>query len=94
MKREEEKKQLKNLKERYKRQNEYLKDKYDRMSAVLPKGTKDRIKALTEGTGTTATTFITNAILEVLEREEKKAAGTPEDAAHDPEQIARPDSLK
>ncbi len=80
MKREEEKKQLKNLKERYRKQNEYLKDKYDRVSAVLPKGTKDRIQTICDRTGTKASSFITKAVLDAIEREEKTAAGTTEDS--------------
>ena len=91
MKREEEKKQLKNLKERYKKQNEYLKDKYDRVSAVLPKGTKERLQAVSDKTGIKASAFITKAVLDAIEREERTAAGTPEDAANDPEQIERPE---
>ena len=80
MKREEEKKQLKNLKERYKRQNEYLKDKYDRISAVLPKGTKERIQTICDRTGTKASSFITKAVLDALEREEQQqTAEQPED---------------
>lgn len=80
MKREEKKKKLKNLQERYKRQNEYLKDKYDRVSAVLPKGTKERLQAIANRTGIKSSAFITKAVLDAIEREEKTAAGTPEDS--------------
>lgn len=79
MKREDEKKQLKNLRERYKKQNEYLKDKYDRVSAVLPKGTKERLQAIANRTGIKTSAFITKAVLDAIEREEKTAAGTTED---------------
>ena len=80
MKREDEKKKLKNLQERYRKQNEYLKDKYDRISAVLPKGTKERLQAISDKTGIKASAFITKAVLDALEREEQAAAGTPEDS--------------
>ena len=36
----------KRILKQYKRQNEYIKGKYDRVSATLPKGTTERIKAL------------------------------------------------
>ena len=80
MKREEEKKKLKNLQERYKRQNEYLKDKYDRVSAVLPKGTKERLQAIANRTGIKSSAFITKAVLDAIEREEQQqTAEQPED---------------
>lgn len=43
---EKEKKKLERLNARYKKQNEAIGEKYDRVSATLPKGTNDRIKAL------------------------------------------------
>lgn len=58
----------KRLTERYRKQNEYLKGKYDRINAVLPKGTKDRIKAVAPGT---ISNFISTAILKALEDAEK-----------------------
>lgn len=64
------------LERRYKKQNEYLKGKYDRINAVLPKGTKERIKAVAPGT---ISAYLTEAILEKLDRDER--------AAQDPGQL-------
>ena len=58
----------KRLEKQYKRQNDYIKEKYDRISVTLPKGTKERIKA----TGNTVNGFITIAVLERLQLEEKE----------------------
>lgn len=62
------------LEHRYKKQNEYNKDKYDRVSAMLPKGLKERITA----TGAESINgFIVDAItckLEALEAPVKAEA--------------------
>lgn len=54
----------KTLEKQYKRQNEYIKQNYDRVSVTLPKGTKERIKE----TGESLNSFINNAIIERLEK--------------------------
>lgn len=58
-----EKQKLENYNARLKRQNEAIKDKYDRINAILPKGTKDRIKA----SGYSLNEFINMCVLERLE---------------------------
>lgn len=65
---EKEKQKLENLNERYKRQNEAIRKKYDRVSATLPKGTTDRIKAL----GLTVNKLINDLVLAELDRLEGK----------------------
>jgi len=73
---------LERLNKQYKRQNEHIKESYDRVSATLPKGTKERIKA----TGYSLNNFIAEAVKEKLEQME--APGT--DAADQPEQDSFP----
>ena len=70
---EKEKKKLENLNKRYKKQNEAIAKKYDRVSATLPKGTTDRIKAL----GFTVNGFINDLILAELERLEREISSEP-----------------
>lgn len=50
------------LQKQYARQNRYIEDKYDRVSVVLPKGTKEQIKAL----GFSVNKFIASAVMEKL----------------------------
>ena len=61
---EKEKKKLDNLNKRYKKQNEEIAKKYDRVSATLPKGTTERIKAL----GLSVNGLINKLVLAELER--------------------------
>ena len=61
---EKEKKKLENLNKRYKKQNETIAKKYDRVSATLPKGTTERIKAL----GLSVNGLINKLVLAELER--------------------------
>ena len=70
---EKEKQKLENLNKRYKKQNEAIANKYDRVSATLPKGTTDRIKAL----GFTVNGFINDLILAELERLERDKLSDP-----------------
>lgn len=66
---------LKRYHERVKRQNDKVKDNYDRISATLPKGTIDRIRAH----GETVNSFINMAVLEALDvLEEDDAPQAPE----------------
>lgn len=58
-----EKKMIENYKSRVKRQNEKAKENYDRISAMLPKGTKDRIQAQ----GLTINGFVNQLVLEKLD---------------------------
>ena len=61
------------LTDRYKKQNDKIKENYDRISVTLPKGTKDRVKAL----GLSMNGYINKLVLEDLERLE--AAQEPRD---------------
>lgn len=58
-----EKKMIENYKSRVKRQNEKAKENYDRISAMLPKGTKDRIQAQ----GLTINGFVNQLVLDKLD---------------------------
>lgn len=64
----------KRLEAQYKRQNEFIKNSYDRISVTLPKGTKERIKAI----GESANGYITRLVLEDLKRQEQKNDGLPD----------------
>ena len=70
---EKEKQKLEKLNARYKKQNEAIKEKYDRVSVTLPKGTKDRIKAL----GLTVNGIINDLVLAELERLERGKSSEP-----------------
>ena len=70
---EKEKKKLENLNKRYKKQNEAIANKYDRISATLPKGTTERIKAL----GLTVNGLINDLVLAELERLESNKLSEP-----------------
>ena len=63
----------KRIVKQYKRQNEYIKGKYDRVSATLPKGTTERIKAL----GLSINGFINDSVLAELERLERDKSSEP-----------------
>lgn len=69
----------KRLQKQYKRQNEHIKDNYDRVTILLPKGAKEAINA----TGESLNAYFNRLYTEDMNRRT---------AAHDPEQIARPDS--
>lgn len=58
----------KRLEAQYKRQNEFIKNSYDRISITLPKGTKERIKALESSING----YITRLVVEDLEKRESK----------------------
>lgn len=58
---------LDKLNARYKRQNDKIQKNYDRVSAVLPKGSTDRIKAL----GISTNQFINSAVSSELDKIEK-----------------------
>lgn len=83
---------LKRYRERVKRQNDKVKDNYDRISATLPKGTIDRIRAR----GETVNSFINMAVLEALDvLEEDDAPQAPEirNTAVVKQVIAAPDKI-
>ena len=63
----------KRIAKQYKRQNEYIKGNYDRISATLPKGTTERIKAL----GLTVNGLINDLVLAELERLENNKLSDP-----------------
>ena len=70
---EKEKKKLDNLNKRYEKQNKAIAEKYDRVSATLPKGTTERIKAL----GFSINGFINDSVLSELERLENNKTSEP-----------------
>ena len=70
---EKEKQKLDNLNKRYKKQNEAIANKYDRVSATLPKGTTERIKAL----GLTVNGLINDLVLAELDRLERDKLSDP-----------------
>ena len=70
---EKEKQKLENLNKRYKKQNEAIANKYDRVSATLPKGTTERIKAL----GLTVNGLINELVLAELDRLECEKSAQP-----------------
>ena len=67
------------LQKQYKRQNNSIKENYDRISATLPKGTIDRIKAL----GLTINGVANDAILSFLECAEEVG----QDATEEPQNV-------
>lgn len=66
-----EKKAIEKLEKQYKRQNEYNKNNYYRASVLLPKGTDERIKAVSDKS---INEYIKSLILADLERLESKQA--------------------
>lgn len=54
-------------KKQYDRQNAYNRDHYERIGTVVPKGTKDRLKAKAEGMGLTVNAYLKKVVLESLE---------------------------
>ena len=68
------KEMLDKYKERIKRQNNKIKADYDRISATLPKGTIDRIKAL----GLTINGVVNDCVLSFLECAEETEKQTSE----------------
>ena len=64
---------LEKYKKRVKAQNESAKEKWDTVSCRLPKGTKDRIKAL----GLTVNGLINDLVLAELERLERDKSSEP-----------------
>lgn len=71
---------LNKYKERIKKQNEKIKEGYDRVTATLPKGTVNRIKAL----GLTINGVINESVLVYLDCMEKQQA-QPEEATKQPQ---------
>lgn len=51
----------------YDRQNAYNREHYERVGTVVPKGTKERLKAKAESMGMTVNALIKKIILESLE---------------------------
>lgn len=51
----------------YRRQNEYNAAKYDKISLMLPKGSKEKIKAAAAGKNMSVNAFITELIKKELE---------------------------
>ena len=57
------------IEKRNKRQNAWIKENADRINFMMPKGTKDRIKAAAEKLGQKPSEFIREAIEEKLKKE-------------------------
>lgn len=76
-----EKEMIEKYKARMKRQNEKIKENYDRVSATLPNGTIDRIKAL----GLTINGVINESVLAYLECMEEAQAEEERNAAESAE---------
>lgn len=77
------------LSKRYKTQNDKIKENYDRISVVLPKGTKEKIKALT---GLSCNAYINNLVMADLERlEQQRIASIPLQAEVVPEPEPTPE---
>lgn len=51
--------------------NEYIRQNFDRINFVMPKGTKDRIKAAADLEGIKASEFIRRSIEKALQEAEK-----------------------
>ena len=52
--------------------NKYVKANYDRINVTIPKGRKDEIKAHASAQGESVNAFITRAIEETMERDNKE----------------------
>ena len=61
---------IETLKRRYKKQNDYINKTFDRVSVTLPAGTKQKI--IDNAGGLSVNAFIKSAVLEKIERLEKK----------------------
>lgn len=72
---------LKTYKARIKRQNEAIKDNYDKVTATLPKGTVDRIRAL----GLSINSAINKSLLAYLDCLEGGGEGTTQDTFPSPQ---------
>lgn len=75
-----EKEMIEDYKERIKKQNTKIREDYDRVSAVLPKGTVERIKAL----GFTVNGVIKDSVLAFLEIAEETTQPTTSYAPIEP----------
>ena len=51
--------------------NEYIKNNKDRINFVMPKGTKDEIKAYAKSAGMSASEWINEAIKEKMQRQDE-----------------------
>lgn len=49
--------------------HKYVKNNYDRLDVVLPRGSKDKIKAHADERGESVNGFVNRAIVETLERD-------------------------
>lgn len=77
--------------ERFKRQNEKIKEKYDRISATVPAGTIDRIKA----SGETLNGFINRLIAADFERlDHGETAKTIITASPEPQEAPKPEPVQ
>lgn len=63
-------KAVERARKQYQRQNEWNKENRDRIGVLLPKGTKERIKAIT---GMSISSYIVELVLKDLEQRENKA---------------------
>lgn len=51
--------------------NTYIKNKFDRLSFVMPKGTKEEIKAYSQAKGISSSEWMREAIQEKMDRQDK-----------------------
>ena len=51
--------------------NEYIKNNKDRINFVMPKGTKDEIKAYAKSAGISSSEWMRNAIQEKMQRQDE-----------------------
>jgi len=63
---------MRDLKHKANYDNEYIKNNFDRLSFVMPKGTKEEIKAYSEKAGISQSEWMRNAISEKMERDKKR----------------------
>lgn len=61
---------MRDMKHKANYDNEYIKNNYDRLSFVMPKGTKEDIKAYSKAAGLSSSEWVRNAIQEKMQRQD------------------------
>ena len=61
---------MRDMKHKVKYDNEYMKNNYDRINFLMPKGTKEEIKAYAESVGQSSGEWMRNAIKEKMQRQD------------------------
>ena len=62
---------MRDLKHKANYDNEYIKNNYDRLSFVMPKGTKEDIKAYSKAMGISSSEWVRLAISEKMQRQDE-----------------------